>query len=800
MQYLDFELEIGPGSGGDYPVSIIHSPAGEARGTLHLPFNQLELRDRLQGIEMALLRSAVARRRIVPREELQVQTFGAELYDALLGGELRAVFDVSREQAAARHLGLRLKLRLQPPELASLPWEYLYDRREQEYLALARGTPVVRYLELPYPNDPLIITPPLRILGLVASPQDQETLDVAREQERINAAVQDLERSGRATLTWVEGETWRDLQRAMRHGPWHVFHFIGHGAFDPTTDEGFIALADEQGNSDMLSATQLGRLLADHFSLRLVVLNSCEGARGSSQDVFSSTAAVLLRRGIPAILAMQYEISDKAAIEFTRAFYEAIGDGTPLDGAVGEARIAVSLALKNTLEWGVPVLHMRSPDGRVFEVGERTETPAHPDRPPEREAVPGSGTGGDAADRQLLARGNKPGGANAPAANVAQRPGVAVGVRLRSALRSRAGLVSAVGVVLIVALVVALVATTVLHRPGGQRRDGVSGDGVSGGGVNVLWQFRTGGFIGSSPIVAGGRVFFGSQNQDVYALDAASGVERWRFETGKIVFSSPVVADGVLYVGSNDGNLYALNEANGKERWRFGTEGPVQSTPAVHGGLVFMASYDGKVYALDAATGHERWRFETGQPVFSSPVVAGGTIYVGSKDHNVYALDATTGQKRWRFTTGAEVWSTPAVSSGTVYVGSNDHNLYALDASTGAERWRFTTKALISSSPFVADGTVYVGSFDHNVYAIEARTGRQRWHFTTGDSVFSSPTAADGVVYVGSHDHRLYAIDARSGTERWHFDTGKLVGSSPQVAGGIVYVGSDDGSLYAIEA
>jgi outer membrane protein assembly factor BamB len=791
VQYLDFELEIGPGSGRDYPLSIVHSPAGEARGTLHLPFDQPELRERLQGIEMALLRSAVARRRIVPREELQVQTFGAELYDALLGGELRSVFDVSREQAAARNLGLRLKLRLQPPELASLPWEYLYDRREQEFLALARGTPVVRYLELPYPNEPLVITPPLRILGLVASPQDQEALDVAREQERINAAVEGLERSGHAMLTWVEGGTWRDLQRAMRHGPWHVFHFIGHGAFDPATDEGFIALADEHGNTDMLSATQLGRLLADHFSLRLVVLNSCEGARGSSHDVFSSTAAVLMRRGIPAILAMQYEISDQAAIEFTRAFYEAIGDGAPLDGAVGEARIAVSLALKNTLEWGVPVLHMRSPDGRVFEVSERAATPAAPDRPPER--------AGEVAAGRPLAWGDGPGGADARGVEVPRRPGVAARDRVGAALRSRVGRISAAAAMVVL---VVLVATALLHRPAAQRMDAGadSGAAVSGAGANLLWQFRTGGFIGSSPLVADGRVFFGSQNQDVYALDAASGVERWHFETGKIVFSSPVVADGVLYVGSNDGNLYALNEATGKERWRFATEGPVQSTPAVHGGLVFLASFDGKVYALDAATGHERWRFETGQPVFSSPVVAAGAVYVGSKDHNVYALDATTGQKRWRFTTGAEVWSTPAVSDGTVYVGSNDHNLYAVDAATGTERWRFTTKAVVSSSPFVADGTVYVGSFDHNVYAVDARTGRQRWQFSTGDSVFSSPTVADGVVYVGSHDHRLYALDARSGTERWHFETGKLVGSSPQVAGGIVYVGSDDGSLYAIEA
>jgi hypothetical protein len=104
--------------------------------------------------------------------------------------------------------------------------------------------------------------------------------------------------------------------------------------------------------------------------LRLVLLNSCEGARGSQRDIFSSTASILVRRGIPAVLAMQYEITDRAAIEFARAFYGALADGLPVDAAVAEARVAVSLGMTNTVEWGTPVLYMRSPDGVLFQVQE----------------------------------------------------------------------------------------------------------------------------------------------------------------------------------------------------------------------------------------------------------------------------------------------------------------------------------------------------------------------------------------------------------------------------------------------
>ena len=75
-----------------------------------------------------------------------------------------------------------------------------------------------------------------------------------------------------------------------------------------------------------------------------------------------------MRRGLPAVVAMQYEISDRAAIEFVQTFYKAVADGLPVDTAVAEARVAMSLALPETLEWGTPVLYMKAQDGRVFTV------------------------------------------------------------------------------------------------------------------------------------------------------------------------------------------------------------------------------------------------------------------------------------------------------------------------------------------------------------------------------------------------------------------------------------------------
>jgi tetratricopeptide (TPR) repeat protein len=373
VEYVDFELEIGAGRGREYPVAVLRSPVGEARGTMRFPFNPRELDRELLKLENELLRSGGAShvRRGAAPDEAPSRDFGESLFGALFAGDVRNCYEQSLRQVheERRGTGLRLKLRFQAPELAALPWEFLYDPREGEYVCLQRRTPVVRYLSDPrHPPQPLAVTPPLRVLGLIASPRDLDPLDVTIEKGRIEAALKELRAAGRVELVWAPGQTAPALQTAMFGGPWHVFHFIGHGGFDTAQKEGLLAFANDAGNADWLSATQVARLLDDHDSLRLVVLNACEGARGDTSDLFSSTAATLVRRGVPAVLAMQYPISDTAAVQLSGRFYETLAYGLPVDAAVAEARITVSVARRNTAEWVAPVLYTRSPDGKLFDI------------------------------------------------------------------------------------------------------------------------------------------------------------------------------------------------------------------------------------------------------------------------------------------------------------------------------------------------------------------------------------------------------------------------------------------------
>jgi len=112
----------------------------------------------------------------------------------------------------------------------------------------------------------------------------------------------------------------------------------------------------------------------------------------------------------------------------------------------------------------------------------------------------------------------------------------------------------------------------------------------------------------------------------------------WRYTTCYEVDSSPAVADGKVYVGSWDGNVYALDASTGKPVWNYTTGGNVWSSPAVADGKVYVGSWDGNVYALDASTGKPVWYYTTGGNVWSSPAVADGKVYVGSWDGNVYAF------------------------------------------------------------------------------------------------------------------------------------------------------------------
>jgi uncharacterized repeat protein (TIGR01451 family) len=280
---------------------------------------------------------------------------------------------------------------------------------------------------------------------------------------------------------------------------------------------------------------------------------------------------------------------------------------------------------------------------------------------------------------------------------------------------------------------------------------------------------------------------------------------KWTYASGAFVESSPAVVNGVVYIGSDDGNLYALNASTGEKLWSFSTGSvqPILDAPAVADGVVYIGSYDGIFYALDAKTGKQLWSFVTGSnPVVGPPTVVDGVVYVsGGVPETLYALNAMTGKMLWSDGNSIGGWDSAAVANGVVFIGSFDDNLRAINARSGAVLWRYAVAdGFVDSSPAVADGVVYIGSWDGTVYAVRASTGALLWSYQTGSNITSSPAVANGLVYIGSWDHNVYALNAKTGARSWNFTTADSVESSPAVANGVVYVGSDDFNLYALNA
>lgn len=320
----------------------------------------------------------------------------------------------------------------------------------------------------------------------------------------------------------------------------------------------------------------------------------------------------------------------------------------------------------------------------------------------------------------------------------------------------------------------------------------------------LKWKFPTGNRIVSSPVIEGKTIYCGSDDGNIYAVDAQSGHQLWKYPTKGAVASTPAVANGTLYALSFDGDLYALNAATGATKWKFATEGERRfeakgihgmqpknqtiadpfdfylSSPVVEQNVVYFGSSDGNLYAVDAESGELKWKFKTGDVIHASPAYANGLVYVGSWDSYFYAVDAKTGQEKWRFHGGEDplvhnqvgFQSSAAVVDGVVYTGCRDSNVYALDAATGKEKWRcFNELSWVNSTPAVSNGKVYFATCDSTLFKIvDVATGKELARQQDKAYMFSSPAVAGNTVLIGVGNGTLVARDANSGELRWEYE------------------------------
>jgi hypothetical protein len=390
MDYADLVIQLTPGDGDGYKVWVSASPAGESPPeAFTVPVTGEEI-DRLAADFGRLAAARNRGRDLAQAGERQVDAeltgLGRRLFAALFPETPLKLYQWCRgylEREPERGLRLRLQMGLghsQMARLHTMPWEYLCE--DGLFLAINLRTSIVRHLPLGIPASRPPVPASLSIL-LVSC--EDPVLDLAAERHAI---AQALSGAGNVRIKPLVNVTLDELRGELLAADHHIVHFMGHGGFDKAAGEGAVTFRDEAGCSVRVSGTEVAEQLADRSSVRLVVLNACWTACASSAGPYAGVATALLKAGIPAVVAMQFPISDRAALTFSRKLYSRLAAGDTLDAAVTEGRKAIRGQHRGSVEWGTPVLFQRQEKSIV--IAQRQETRRGLLRSRQLASVPGS--------------------------------------------------------------------------------------------------------------------------------------------------------------------------------------------------------------------------------------------------------------------------------------------------------------------------------------------------------------------------------------------------------------------------
>jgi len=278
--------------------------------------------------------------------------------------------------------------------------------------------------------------------------------------------------------------------------------------------------------------------------------------------------------------------------------------------------------------------------------------------------------------------------------------------------------------------------------------------------------------IYGTPSVEGDLVYIGGYNGKVYAFSRTEFRDepRWIYPR-QLEIRAPIVGgtisdDSKLYFGTADGTVYALNAADGFKEWEQETGDKIWSTPATHGDTLYIGSFDKHLYALNTADGTERWQFATEGAIVSTPLVDGDTVYIGSFDRYLYALNTSDGSLKWKFMAENWFWSRPVIYNGTIYASNLDGKIYALNADNGEKKAEFDLGSPASSPPILVENLVVIATESGVIYALDTTTNQRDAVANLEDKIQAPISASLGKIYVHTDSDALFEIDVKSGAKR----------------------------------
>jgi tetratricopeptide (TPR) repeat protein len=294
---------------------------------------------------------------------------GKDLYAALFQDEsIRESWHCAQGIAQHSEHFLRLRVGFKDSRLQRLPWEVLHHKGRP--LATRTTLTFTRYsadLMASTANRRLPMLPkgdePLRVLMVVASPDDQTRLNLRQEVQDIQQVLAQASGPTRIHITVLEQPDRSALTQALEQGNHQVLHYAGHSDFGETG--GDLHLVNQHtGLTEKLSGEDLAGLLVNN-SIYLAVFNSCRSGQVAGDDDAmdwrqQNLVQALLHGRVPSVIAMAERIPDQVAMAFTQMLYKNITRGYPIDLSLGRTRQALVSAFSSDQHyWALPVLYMQ---------------------------------------------------------------------------------------------------------------------------------------------------------------------------------------------------------------------------------------------------------------------------------------------------------------------------------------------------------------------------------------------------------------------------------------------------------
>ncbi|MFO7635293.1 MAG: CHAT domain-containing protein, partial [Caldilinea sp.] len=352
-RFTDFDITIH----GHHAPYLVHAAYRQhtATGQLDDDATQPEWAARLDHLAMA--------RGLVGQHDLE--EIGTLLYERLFRDDVRELWVHARTDLDNGDAGICIRLRIQPPAVAALPWEAMFDPDRNLALAGSLQTPLVRVetlLRHVGQMRPLTASLPLRLLtALPDDPTDQ--IDGEIEMQRLFTALGPLGEKVIEIATLRGRFSVVELRQTIARERPDIVHLVTHGQPDGV-------LLWQHDTPVLTPATALRTAFEGADSVKLVVLNACSTAHGSLSRSLASVGAQLLQTGMPAVIAMQFDIEEGVAGDFAQYFYqELFGGQCPgvVHRAVNFARSNLFALNPDSIGYATPILWLNAPDGAIFD-------------------------------------------------------------------------------------------------------------------------------------------------------------------------------------------------------------------------------------------------------------------------------------------------------------------------------------------------------------------------------------------------------------------------------------------------